>query len=224
MILLPGKVSLLPDILLKAYRNGVFPMAVGQRLGWFTRDPRGVIPLNEDFHVPRSVSRALRRPQTTGHLRYSYNQAFREVMVQCSLDRIGGTWISPSMIDAYQRLHRLGHAHSVEIWAEQQLVGGLYGVSLGGAFFGESIFSRESNAGKYALVALVQQLRQSGFVLLDSQEVTPLSAQFGAREIPLEDYLSSLSGAVQLSVSFPSGWASGSGNTSTRSVASLLSS
>jgi len=157
---------------------------------WYSPDPRAVIPI-ESFHIPRSLRRIVRE----GAFAIRYDTSFEQVMRACA-DR-EDTWISEEIIRVYVRLFEQGHGHSVETWKGQALVGGLYGVTLGSAFFGESMFSRFSNASKVALVALVQKLRKDGFTLLDTQFLTPHLAQFGAREIPREEYLNLLERALK---------------------------
>ncbi|MCC6918092.1 MAG: leucyl/phenylalanyl-tRNA--protein transferase [Alphaproteobacteria bacterium] len=175
--------------LLKAYSIGVFPMARSRdepELYWFDPDPRGILPL-EDFHAPRRLLRTMR----TQPLRITANAAFAEVMRACAAPRPGHpeTWINDAIFDLYTELHQRGHAHSVEVWApDEALVGGLYGVSLGSAFFGESMFSVARDASKVALCALVAFLRADGFRLLDTQYLTAHLAQFGAVEIPRRAY------------------------------------
>lgn len=161
-------------------------------IGWFSPDPRGVIPLDH-FHVPSRLARVMRqhRFDTT------VNRAFDDVMRACAADRDEGTWISDDIIECYTALHRLGIAHSVEVWRAGALVGGLYGVHLGGAFFGESMFHRETDASKVALAALVDRLQRKNFSLLDVQWLTPHLATFGAAEIPREEYLRQLRRALQ---------------------------
>jgi leucyl/phenylalanyl-tRNA--protein transferase len=181
------------ELLLTAYRRGIFPMAVDKtgRIGWFSPDPRAIIPLDEKFHIPHGLSRRLKKNPFT----ITVNQCFQQVIRECSI-RDDGTWISDEIVVSYCELHRLGHAHSVEVWAGKQLAGGLYGVHIGGAFFGESMFHRKTDASKIALVSLVARLRKSGFSLLDTQWLTPHLATFGAIEIPREEYLQRLADAV----------------------------
>jgi leucyl/phenylalanyl-tRNA--protein transferase len=179
-----------PALLLRAYREGVFPMAMDDgEIGWFSPDPRGIIPL-DTFHVPSRLARTLRRVPFETRIDHD----FGAVMRACADDRDEGTWISEEIIESYGALHRLGLAHSVEIWHEGSLAGGLYGVHLSGAFFGESMFHRVTDASKAALVALVLQRR--GFLLLDIQWVTPHLTQFGATEIPRKEYLRRLKAAL----------------------------
>jgi len=188
-----------PDLLLAAYRHGIFPMAVNARgtIRWFAPDPRAIIPLDDRFHVPHGLQRTLKKAP----FEITFDRAFPTVMRECA-KREEGTWISPQIHNSYCRLHKLGHAHSVEAWADGELVGGLYGVHIGAAFFGESMFHRETDASKVALVALVKRLRQHGFVLLDTQWQTPHLTQFGTREIPRAEYLHILERAVTFPVEF----------------------
>jgi leucyl/phenylalanyl-tRNA---protein transferase len=177
-------------LLLNAYASGWFPMAVDHEIHWFSPDPRGVVPLDR-LHVPRRLARVVRR----GAFRIEIDRAFVDVMRACAADRDAddpGTWINEDIIASYTALHARGFAHSVEAWSGDRLVGGLYGVALGGAFFGESMFHHETNASKVAFVALAERLRERGFTLLDTQWVTPHLEQFGAIEIPRADYLKRL--------------------------------
>lgn len=189
-----------PELLLNAYSRGIFPMAVNARgdIGWFSPDPRGVIPLDERFHIPHGLQRRLRKNPFT----ISFDRDFERVIRECATKRREGTWISEEIVESYCRLHELGHAHSVEARLHGKLVGGLYGVHIGGAFFGESMFHRATDASKVALVALVERLRERGFALLDTQWVTPHLAQFGTTEIPHRDYLRLLRRAVALDCRF----------------------
>ncbi|HPF40646.1 MAG TPA: leucyl/phenylalanyl-tRNA--protein transferase [Phycisphaerae bacterium] len=188
--------ELTPELLISAYAQGVFPMGVHGRIGWFSPDPRGILPL-ETFHV----SRTLAQTERSGRFQVRVNTRFRDVMLACA-DRPDGTWITTPIVDAYVRLHELGLAHSVEAWRHDQLVGGLYGVALGGAFFGESMFHRERDASKVALVALVETMRKRRFTLLDIQYTTPHLMRFGAIEIPREEYLKRLMTAIRREVRF----------------------
>lgn len=186
------------DLLVSAYASGWFPMAVGNgEIRWFSPDPRGIIPL-DTFHVPRRLARDLRR----GTFDIVINRDFRAVIRACAeADRDpedAGTWISAEIIESYCALHEAGFAHSVEAWRDGRLAGGLYGVALGGAFFGESMFHHVTNASKVALVALVERLRERGFMLLDTQWTTEHLEQFGAIEIPRTRYLRLLSQAIKL--------------------------
>jgi leucyl/phenylalanyl-tRNA--protein transferase len=185
-----------PRLLLEAYAQGVFPMAMEDgEMGWFSPDPRGIIPIRE-FHVPHGLKRLLRR----GAYEVRLNTAFTAVMRGCA-DR-ESTWINESILRSYVRLFELGFAHSVETWMGHRLVGGLYGVAIGGAFFGESMFSRETGASQVALHALVTRLDERGFTLLDTQWTTEHLSRFGAHEITREDYLRRLERAIRLPCRF----------------------
>lgn len=186
-----------PALLLNAYASGIFPMAMeGGELGWFSPDPRGIIPLDDRFHIPHGLRRTLKKKPFEVRI----NTAFADVIRGCADRR--ETWIDDTIYKSYVRLHYLGYAHSVECWQEGKLAGGLYGVALGGVFFGESMFSRVKDASKVALVALVARLRERGFVLLDTQWTTAHLRQFGALDIPRREYLSQLRRGLALNVSF----------------------
>lgn len=176
--------ELTPDLVLSAYAQGVFPMAhpeEGNEIYWYAPDPRAILPLDR-FHVPHNLRKLVRR----GTFRITSDMAFDEVIEACA-DR-DETWISEQIIDVYCALHRAGFAHSLEVWLDDQLVGGLYGVALRQAFFGESMFHRVTEASKVALVHLVDRLRRGGFVLLDTQFSTPHLRRFGVTEIPRKMY------------------------------------
>lgn len=168
----------------------MFPMAHDGEIHWFSPEMRGVIPLDEGFHVPHGLKRALRRRP----YEVRRDTAFREVMLGCA-DR-EETWIDPVILESYCRLHELGFAHSVECWDADGMQGGLYGVELPGVFFGESMFSRRTDASKIALVALVEDLRGRGCRLLDTQWMTPHLRTFGGREVPRDGYLALLREAL----------------------------
>ncbi len=191
------------ELLITAYESGYFPMAMSREdtdIHWFNPDPRAIIPLNQ-FHLPRSLKKALRkRPFTV-----TINHAFADVLHACAQprDEDRDSWISTPIITAYQQLHELGHAHSVECWEGETLAGGLYGVSRGGAFFGESMFSRRTNASKIAFAYLLEVLLSCRYQLLDTQFVNPHLEQFGVVEIPRNDYLHQLSKAL-IALSNPS--------------------
>lgn len=182
-----------PKLLLAVYRRGIFPMAVNERgdIGWFSPDPRAIIPLDKWFHIPHGLRRALKKQRFA----ITFDRDFPAVVRECA-KRQEGTWISPEIVESYCRLHQLGHAHSVEVWQADRLVGGLYGVHIGGAFFGESMFHRVTDASKVALVTLVERLRSGRFRLLDTQWLTPHLAQFGTYEISRAHYLRRLKLAV----------------------------
>lgn len=183
-----------PESLLSAYAQGVFPMADRRgQVKWYSADPRGILPLDA-FHVPKTLAQLIRN----GHeFEVRFDHSFEQTMRACMDDRSEGTWINEKLIAAYVQLHRMGFAHSVETWWDGQLAGGLYGVSLGAAFFGESMFHRRTNASKIALVALVNHLRQRDFELLDTQASTAHLRRFGCIEIPASQYLRRLVIAIQ---------------------------
>lgn len=190
--------------LLLAYRSGIFPWYEdGEPLLWWSPDPRLVL-LPEELHVSRSLARTLRR----GTFRIAYDTDFAQVIRKCA-DARGpgrdGTWITRAMIAAYNRLHRGGYAHCAEAWQGDVLAGGLYGVAIGGCFFGESMFSEAPDASKAAFAALVERLRESGFRLIDCQVHTPHLVRFGAREIPRRAFLERLAEAVRVKAGNP--WA-----------------
>jgi leucyl/phenylalanyl-tRNA--protein transferase len=192
-----------PELLLKAYAIGVFPMAEGRadpRIVFVDPDRRGVLPLDE-FHMPRSLKKTIKR----GIFEIRCDTAFAEVLLGCatSTPKRKDTWINPEIERLYNQLYRLGFAHSVETWRDGRLVGGLYGVALGAAFFGESMFSRETDASKVALASLVERLKRGSFTLLDTQFLTEHLARFGAREIPREAYRTMLEDAIVRDAAFP---------------------
>ena len=184
-----------PDILLDFYRRGVFPMAMDGELRLFSPEPRGVIPL-EKFRIPHGSRKTLRDPAW----KVTVNGAFEEVVLGCA--ERDETWIDETIFGSYAELHHLGHAHSVEVWRDGELAGGLYGVAIGAAFCGESMFSHVPGASKVALANLVERLRGRGFMLLDTQWVTPHLEKFGACEIPRSEYLEQLAKAVEMKTSF----------------------
>jgi leucyl/phenylalanyl-tRNA--protein transferase len=192
--------TLVPEVLLLGYRNGFFPMADPDtgRVHWHRPDPRGIIPLDK-VHFSRSLRQTLRR----NVYRITVDERFAQVISACS--ERDDTWISDDIIDAYTELHALGHAHSVEAWDGTELVGGLYGVAVGGAFFGESMFSIKSNASKVAFAHLVHRLRERGFRLLDTQYVNDFTESLGATEIPDVLYQFLLADALAREVSFGEG-------------------
>jgi leucyl/phenylalanyl-tRNA--protein transferase len=184
------------DELLIAYASGWFPMAddsdpTGQ-IRWYSPDPRGIIPLDR-FHVPKRLARTVRQ----GDFQVAVDTDFPAVIASCAADREEGTWINDEIVETYTALHDRGIAHSVEVRQGAELVGGLYGVNLRGAFFGESMFHTATDASKVALVALVERLRAGGFLLLDVQWTTPHLAQFGAIEISRAQYLRRLKKALE---------------------------
>jgi leucyl/phenylalanyl-tRNA--protein transferase len=195
---------LTPETLLAAYARGIFPMVQDGELLWFSPRMRGLLPLDERFHVPRRLARTVRG----GRFACTIDRCFAGVMALCA-DRPGGepTWISPEMRVAYTRLHELGCAHSVEAWpgdsvGEGSPVGGLYGVVIGGAFFGESMFHAVTDAGKVALVHTVEHLRSRGFVLFDVQWATDNLLRYGVHELPRKEYLRRLRDAIRTQCTF----------------------
>ncbi len=190
------------ELLVSAYASGWFPMAVEPGdIRWYSPDPRGIIPL-DGFHVPKRLARVIRQ----GVFTIRIDAAFDRVIRACAADDRDpldpGTWIDDEIIESYCALHEAGLAHSVESWQDDRLVGGLYGVALGGAFFGESMFHRADDASKVALAALVERLRAGGYRLLDTQWATDHLVQFGAIEIPRRRYLELLDVAVRLECTF----------------------
>ena len=188
-----------PDLLLRAYSIGLFPMADSAddpELFWVEPELRGIIPL-DDFHISKSLAKTIRRAP----FEIRYDTAFEQVMDGCAApapDR-PTTWINAKIRSLYATLHSMGHAHCVEAWENGELVGGLYGVSLGSAFFGESMFSRRTDASKICLVHLVQRLRKQGFVLLDTQFTTEHLKNFGAIDVPKARYEKMLARAIATS-------------------------
>ncbi len=192
-----------PKTLLSAYAQGIFPMADGRDapdVYWVEPRKRGILPL-EGFRLSRSLAKCLRSDQFS----HTVNHAFGDVVRMCAeaVDGRPSTWINPAIEAAVARLHALGHAHSFESWQEGRLVGGLYGISLGRAFFGESMFSRATDASKVALAHLVARMRAGGFTLLDCQFITPHLASLGAIEIPRNQYLALLERAMAYSPDSP---------------------
>ena len=222
-----------PDMLIMAYSQGAFPMAQTSNgsVAWYTADPRAIIPLDEGFHVPKSLARRVR----SGRFTVTFDRVFERVMRACALPRHSQkeTWINPAIVEAFVAMHKLGLGHSVEAWLPAEttsqhagggvleevredvpsvdagaeaglpgmaLVGGLYGVSLGGAFFGESMFSVATDASKVCLVRLVEHLRERGFALLDTQFSNPHLTQFGLQEVPAKNYLKQLRAAIEMDV------------------------
>jgi leucyl/phenylalanyl-tRNA---protein transferase len=190
--------DLRPERLLEAYRHGIFPWySDDQPILWWSPDPRTVL-FPEKLHVSRSLKRSLR----SGLFSITLDRCFRDVMQQCAGPRPqypdGGTWITAEMLEAYTTLHEQGYAHSVETWQEGELVGGLYGVALGGAFFAESMFTRISDASKVALVSLVRQLHAWGFQIIDCQQSSPHVMLFGAEEISRPNFLDRVTAALEL--------------------------
>ncbi len=196
-------VEITTDLMLRAYRHGLFPMAEtrrGDRLYWLDPEKRGVLPLDH-FHLPRRLARTVLSNAFT----VTVDEDFAGTIAGCAQPVPGrdDTWINPQIERLFAELHRLGHAHSVESRQNDQLVGGLYGVAIGGVFFGESMFSFARDASKVALVHLVARLRLGGFRLLDTQFVTAHLAQFGAQELTRDEYKSRLAHALTVLASFP---------------------
>ena len=215
-----GRPHLTPEILLRAYAEGVFPMAERRddpELFWVSPEKRGIIPL-DNFHVPKRLARTVR----SDRFMVTADAAFGEVMRACAAPAPGRpeSWINDEILRLYMALHRMGHAHSIECWKDGALVGGLYGVKLGAAFFGESMFSTERDASKVALVHLVARLIRGGFALLDTQFITAHLARFGTIEIPRDEYLRRLKQAAAKQASFY--WPAPSGSAGISSSAPAL--
>lgn len=198
---------LTPELILAAYQQGAFPMAdsrASDSLGWYIPAERAIVPLDDHFNCPRTVRRHLR----LGTFELRCDTAFDQVIHACAAPRASEeeTWINPRIIEAYLRLHRMGIAHSVEAWRDDQLVGGLYGLAMGGAFFGESMFHDATcggtDASKVCLVRLVDHLRQRGFTLLDAQLPNPHLDQFNAVTIDHDAFMQHLHAALQLDVTW----------------------
>lgn len=185
------------DLVLQGYCAGIFPMADERgRVFWYSPDPRCIFEYDK-FHVSHTLRQTIRQNK----FEIRINTAFTEVLAACG-DRAEGTWISPEIHRIYVELHERGHAHSVEAWRDGQLAGGLYGVTIGGAYFGESMFHRVRDASKVALAALIDRLRGRGYALVDTQWITPHLARLGAVEIPRDDYLRRLEKAIELPCRF----------------------
>lgn len=180
-----------PHVLLGAYSEGVFPMSEDGEILWFSPRERGLIPLDGRFHIPHGLKRVLRKQP----FEVRWNSAFREVIEACGERK--ETWIDEAIVESYVQLNEIGFAHSVECWDADGLQGGLYGVSLGQAFFGESMFSRKTDASKVALVHLVEWLREEQYLILDTQWMTDHLRQFGGEEVPREEYLTILHEALE---------------------------
>ena len=198
----PRSVVIPADLLVSAYTHGWFPMADDAGvIRWYSPDPRGIIPLDR-FHVSSRLARVVR----SGRFRIEIDRAFDDVIRACADGRRDpadpGSWISEEIVQSYVALHQEGVAHSVEAWLDGKLVGGLYGVAIAGAFFGESMFHRATDASKVALVALVDRLRSRGYRLLDTQWVTGHLEQFGAIEVPRRQYLRMLDDSLKLTCEF----------------------
>jgi len=201
LLMLGGELS--PVWILEAYRQGIFPWPLAldgvDLLAWFSPDPRAIFELDQ-LHIPRRLKRRLRN----GGYEVTTNRSFDRVIANCAAPREGepGTWITPELATAYHQLHELGYAHSVEVWHREELVGGLYGVSIGGFFSGESMFHRHRDTSKIAICHLIRHLDQQGFTLFDIQQSSLHCSMMGAIEIGREDYLQRLRMATVQDVSF----------------------
>lgn len=200
--------SLAPDWLLEGYRRGIFAMPIrvdGRRmLAWLSPDPRGILEF-DCLHVSRRLARRL----TRGEFQFSVDRAFVEVVEGCAAPRRDDgdddVWLTLAMQNAYQSLHQLGYAHSVEVWQDGRLVGGLFGIAIGGLFAGESMFHRVTDASKAALAAIVPYLALRGFTLFDVQWTNPHTRSLGATDIPRSQYVARLAKAIELPVTFSDG-------------------
>lgn len=201
LVAIGGRLS--TDRLLDAYRHGIFPWPSSsyEPMLWWSPDPRAILPL-DSLHRSRRLLRRMR----TGQFAFRANTAFAEVIAACSVGpgREGGTWLTPEMIAAYTELHRLGYAHSVETWRQGELVGGVYGLAIGGLFAAESMFHRVRDASKMALVRLADHLLARGYQLLDVQQWTPHTGSMGVIEIPRREYLARLASVIELPLTFGS--------------------
>ncbi|MFN7137939.1 MAG: leucyl/phenylalanyl-tRNA--protein transferase [Limisphaerales bacterium] len=211
----PGLVAIGGDFsverLALAYRNGIFPWT-DDPITWWSPNPRAIFEF-EKFHVPRSLHREIKRSvilspgeslgtHSEAQYEITIDRAFPEVIRHCATSRKKGNWITKHFVQSYIRFHQAGHAHSLEVWQKEKLVGGIYGVAIGGFFAGESMFHLVSNMSKLALYFLFQHLKERGFTLFDTQVLTPTTVQFGASEIPREEYLARLEKAVNQPISF----------------------
>lgn len=190
-----------PEIILNAYMGGAFPMAHPEEdnaIYWHTPHLRGIIPLDEGFYINKN----LRKLYNAKIFSITVNQNFEEVIHECAYRR-SESWISEEIIEAYIELHRMGFAHSIEVWHNNEIAGGLYGVAIGKAFFGESMFTIKSNASKISLIYLVELLRKNEFKLLDTQYLNDHIAQFGAYEISREEYMKRLAKALEFNTEIP---------------------
>ncbi|MBX2834723.1 MAG: leucyl/phenylalanyl-tRNA--protein transferase [Micavibrio sp.] len=200
------QVVLTPELLIEAYKQGLFPMAYSADspyVHWICPDDRGQLSIT-DMHIPRSLRKAVRQNLRNDHYKIKTNTDFPAVIAECAATTTDRpeTWINPLIMKAYINLHRKGYAHSVECWQDDELVGGLYGVAIGSAFFGESMFARATNASKIALVHLVARLWKGGFTLLDTQFTNAHLEQFNVYEVPHDSYLSRLKETVQNPANF----------------------
>ena len=195
--------SLAPAWMMEAYKSGIFPMPLDydhrRELAWFSPDPRGILELNA-LHVSHRLARRLRR----GEFQFTINEAFAQVVEACAVPRPQdtGCWLTMAMQNAYQALHQLRAAHSVEVWSEGELIGGVFGIAVGGFFAGESMFSRRTDGSKAALAGLVNHLRSRGFALLDVQWTNEHTRSLGAVDIPRDEYLQRLAAAIELPARF----------------------
>jgi leucyl/phenylalanyl-tRNA--protein transferase len=193
--------DLRPERLIDAYRRGIFPFFdEDSPILWWSPDPRAVFEM-DGLRTSRRLARTVR----SGRFEVTFDRDFSRVIRGCARGPDEGVWITPDMIAAYTRLHRLGHAHSVEAWHDGELAGGVYGVTIGGLFAGESMFTRVTDASKVALARLMGHLRERGFVLFDVQFLNAHTSSLGAVEIPRRDYLARLRAAIRLPVSFGPG-------------------
>ncbi|WP_129631435.1 leucyl/phenylalanyl-tRNA--protein transferase [Candidatus Oscillochloris fontis] len=200
-LVLRQREQLTPNAVLTKYRQGRFPMA--GRLDivqWHDPEMRAILPLDSRFHVPTNIRKLINR----GHFTVTFNRAFGKVIAECAAIHPlrETTWLSPDLVAVYTKLHDLGYAHSTEVWNGDDLVGGGYGISIGGFFSGESLFYREKNASKVGMVYLIEHLRERGFVLVDAQMASNLTRQFGVIEIPRTEYHALLAEALKLDVHF----------------------
>jgi leucyl/phenylalanyl-tRNA--protein transferase len=214
-----GSTRLTPELLLRAYAQGIFPMAERRDdplLFWVSPESRGIVPL-DGFHVPHRLARTVR----SDRFEVAVDTAFADVIRACAAPVEGRdeSWINSEIAEVYTALHRKGHAHSVECRRNGKLVGGLYGVRLGAAFFGESMFSRERDASKVALVHLVARMIEGGFALLDTQFLTGHLARFGAVEIPRDEYLKRLADAIARNAILPTDETRFTGTTAMQQIA-----
>jgi len=185
--------TMTPGLVLQAYRKGIFPWPIMQGVvPWASPDPRAIFPLHPQRPWPRHVKRARKTGYTV-----TFDRAYREVMTACSEARAEGTWITPDVLATYTELHALGWAHSVEVWVEGRLAGGLYGLAVGSLFAGESMFHQRTGASKVAFAAAVERLRERGFTLFDVQVMSPHLAILGCVEIPRSEYLRLVDAAIE---------------------------
>jgi leucyl/phenylalanyl-tRNA--protein transferase len=190
--------NLEPETLLSAYQQGIFPwFDEDTPILWWSPDPRAILEF-DNLYISKRLARTIR----TNKFQVTFNQDFDAVVQGCTYRPEEGTWITPEVANAYGEFHRRGHAHSVEVWQQGVLVGGLYGVAIGALFAGESMFSTVSDASKVALVALVSRLKEKGYQLFDLQIINEHTSMMGATEIPRDDYLARVKLAIQLKITF----------------------